>query len=358
MTAPVIGSPNPRTISLQPRPRSPAQLIAMLKAVTKYDGIEWGAKDNKGQLISQIIVGDAIKESQSFDISPKSEKEFQSRTYLTMIPPTLGFAYIDDNKKLRITEAGKQAADEKNLDVLFTRQMIKWQYPSNSHGGSGGKGASSFPLRKKWSLHPFVSAIKICLMLEEMMDDEQEGYLSKSEVAMFLLTMEKDNQVSSVCKEIIEFRNSLSKKSGMKRRQLGFQRHFEKMQEVYQKDIDVEKYKIRQRKTNTVEEFLTIKIANTLDYADTLIRYCRFTGLFSSSDRVRRMVLNPHQKWKCKMIASEKSFLKINSDIDDKEKFFAWFGNPAIPTFPWESREGHQQEILENLSRVLVQISN
>src|SRR3990172_11705906 len=172
----------------------------MLIAIKKFDGIEWWAKDNKGQLISQTMVGEAIRESQSFDITPKSEKIMQYRTYVTMNPPTLGFAYIDDNDKLRITKAGFQAANQQDLEVLFTRQMIKWQYPSNSHGGSGGKGANYFPLKDKWRFHPFVTIIRICIKLEEMTNDPEQGYLAKDEIAIFVMTMQNDNQIDTVCK--------------------------------------------------------------------------------------------------------------------------------------------------------------
>jgi hypothetical protein len=346
------GTPPPRTISIQPRPRNPAQLIAMLMSIKKFDGVDWWAKDDHGDLVSQNMVGDAIKDSQSFDIVPKSEKTMQYRTYVTMNPPTLGFAYIGDDKKLHITKAGLQAAKSEDLDVLFTKQMIKWQYPSNSHGGSGGKGASSFPLRTIWSIHPFVSIIRICIMLENKTGESTQGYLSKEEIATFVTTMQNDNEVDKICDEILRLRKDTIKARGNQKKKMRIDKHKEKLRIAYKQDIEYGNYKIRQRKTNTVDEFLETKINNTNDYADTIIRYCRFTGLFASSDRVRRLIINPHQKWKAIEISKEETFLNLNKNIDDKEKYFSWFGDPSIPILPWESREGHLKEIKENLKNI------
>jgi hypothetical protein len=347
------GSPHPRTISIQPRPRSPLQLIDMMIAIKHFDGVDWGAKDSRGKKITQIIVGEAIGQSQSFKIVPKSEKTMQYRTYVTMNPPTLGLAYIDDDGKLRITKSGLQAANEKDLEMLFTRQLIKWQYPSNSHGGSGGKGRNSFPLRDKWQYHPFVSVIMICIRLEKLTGNSDDGYLSKEEVATFILTMYADKQVNEISDEILSLRNKCATKKANEKKILRRKKHLEKLNEVYRDDIDKGNFKIRQRETNSVNEFLETKINNTNDYADTIIRYCRFTGIFRYSERVKNLAFNPHQKWKAELIASTPNFLKINSDIDDKKKFYDWFGDTNTPKLPWESEIGYKKEILENLKQSL-----
>ena len=352
MTEP-IGSPHPRTISIQPRPRSPSQLIDMMIAIKDFDGVDWGAKDSRGDKITQIIVGEAIGQSQSFKIVPKSEKTMQYRTYVTMNPPTLGLAYIDDNQKLRITKAGLQAAHEKDLEMLFTRQLIKWQYPSNSHGGSGGKGANSFPLRDKWKYHPFVSIIMICIRLGELTGNTDACYLSKEEVAIFITTMYTDKQVNEISDELLSLRNKCVTKKANEKKILRRKKHLEKLNEVYRDDIDKGLFKIRQRMTNSIDEFLETKIDNTNDYADTIIRYCRFTGIFRYSERVKNLAFNPHQKWKAELIASTPDFLKINSDIDNKENFYDWFGDTNTPKLPWESEIGYKKEILENLKQSL-----
>jgi hypothetical protein len=346
-----VGSPHPRTFALQPRPRSPSQLISMIGVIVQFDGVDWSLKDNHGKKVNQLRVIDAISQHSDFNISPKSEKEFQGRTYVTMNPPTIGFAYIDKNNILRITDSGKKAARDEDLEVLFTRQMLKWQYPSFVQGGSGGKGAGSFPLKDKWSIHPFVSIIRICVMLEKKLQDSEESYLSKDEIATFVLTMEHDNQVNSITDQIINLRKKCNKLSGREKNELRHKTRCNIVESIYSDDIKVGKYKIRQRPTNSKKEFVEHKSNQLInDFTDTVIRYCRFTGLFIQSDRVKSLKINPYQKWKCIMISSDDTFLLINKNINDGEKYYSWFGNPNLPILPWESKEGYITEIFENLS--------
>ena len=197
-----IRTPRVRTLSLQPRPRSPYQLVAMMEAISPFDEIKWWKKDERGNLVSQIQVGSAIARNEAFNITPKSERILQFRTYVTMNPPTLGFAYISDDDKLKITSVGKRISEGFLLQTLFLKQLLKWQYPSCWHGGSGGKGPAYFPLRDEWSIHPFLCALTIC---------REIGYMTKDEVAIFLLTMKKDDERYQVADQINDFRkhNSL-----------------------------------------------------------------------------------------------------------------------------------------------------
>ena len=337
---PTIRTPRIRTLSLQPRPRSPYQFVAMMEAIAPFDGIEWWKKDQKGNLVSQIQVGNAIAKHEAFNIFPKSERILQFRTYVTMNPPTLGFAYINDDRILAITPVGKLISQGVLLQTLFFRQLLKWQYPSCWHGGSGGKGSAHFPLRNEWSIHPFLSALAIC---------DEIDYMTKDEVAIFLLTTTKDDERYEVAEEIREFRQQNSLLNSRERRENIYNKCIEKLREAYQPEINALRYKIRQRENNTPEEMLEVKRRNMYDYADTIMRYFRFTELFRKTDRIRRLVIDPFFKWKAEMILEEKSFLKINKDIDNKEKYYAWFGDPKVPKFPWESEDGLLEEVLQNV---------
>jgi hypothetical protein len=310
-----------------------------MEAIAPFDGIEWWKKDEKGNLISQIEVGNAIAKHEAFNISPKSEREMQFRTYVTMNPPTLGFAYITDDNKLKITPVGKLISQEFLLQTLFLKQMLKWQYPSCWHGGSGGKGPAHFPLKDEWSVHPFLCALTIC---------NEVDYMMKDEVAIFLLTTKKNDQRYEVAEEIREFRKQNSRLNSRERKENIYNKCIEKLREAYQPEIDEGRYKLRQRKDNTPEEMLEVKRRNMYDYADTVMRYFRFTGLFKVTDRVRRLVIDPLNKWKAEMILKDESLLAINKDIDDKEKYYAWFGNPSVPILPWENEDGLLEEISQN----------
>ena len=49
---------------------------------------------------------------------------------------TYGFAYIDSDRILMITDAGHRLIRGERIQELFLKQMLKWQYPSWQHGGN------------------------------------------------------------------------------------------------------------------------------------------------------------------------------------------------------------------------------
>ena len=106
---------------------------------------------------------------------------------------------------------------------------------------------------------------------------------------------------------------------------------------------------------------LEVKRRNMYDYADTVMRYFRFTGLFRVTDRVRRLVIDPFNEWKAEMILNDRSFIRINKDIDNKEKYYLWFGDPSVPVLPWENEDGLLEEITQNVNlaiRKMVEVLN
>jgi len=345
------GVPHTRTISIQPRPRSPSQLIDMIPTVLDFVGRKWDLKNSKGDKITQIEFGQAVSQNPAFNLNFRSEAEFQSRTYLTMNCPKLGFAYVDDNYIVQITEVGKNVVKKQNLEELFLKQMLKWQYPSNQ---------SDYLLKNNSSFHPFICALKICIELGKITKDKHQEYLSKEEVAMFLITLTSDNDVKKTCKEISKLRNETANLSSSQKKQKIYQRHIERLRKIYADDIKAGKFKVRGRQgTNTVEEFLEMKCGQHIsDYGETIMRYMRFTGLFNASSRTRRLTLNPYQRWKVEMIVNDSTLLKPKLDIADKDKYFSWFGDPNIPKLPWENKQGYLNEIQENLHRVKEFLSN
>ncbi|TET91942.1 MAG: AlwI family type II restriction endonuclease [Methanomassiliicoccales archaeon] len=338
----MVKTPKTVTVSLQPRPRSPYQLLEMMKAVQPFDGVAWWEKDENGNPRNQIAVGNAIAANEAFNLIPKKEQIMQFRTYLTMNPPTLGFAYIDDEDCLRITDSGREVTKPEGLQTLFMRQLLKWQYPSCHHGGSGGKGPSNYPLRDIWKIHPFLCALRLCLELE---------YLSKEEVAAFIVPMRRDDEVENAIETIRDVRTRLEELRGAPRRALWHSTHLEAMRTAYREEIARGRYKKRQSGTNTVEEMLETKLRNSNDYADTMIRYFKFTGLFKTSSRTRRIVIDPLQEWKVKEILEDRALFRFNGNIDSREDYYRWFGNPSIPRLPWEDEIGYLSEILFNLHR-------
>ena len=234
-----IKTPRVMNWSLQPRPRSPEQFISMMKVLTNFNGVLWWEKDENKDPINQIAVLNAINEHPDFSLVPKTENVFQGRTYVTMNPQTLGFIYITsgptEGKQLMVTKAGYWAAEEENIQTLFIKQLLKWQYPSYAHGGPGGKGPKHFPLKNRWSIHPFLSTLEICRELE---------FINKIEMAIFILTMVTDNDTDKVIEEIVSYRKIIDTIRGARRKKEKRNSILKnKMMEVYQNEIDLNRYK-------------------------------------------------------------------------------------------------------------------
>ena len=76
------------------------------------------------------------------------------------------------------------------------------------------------------------------------------------------------------------------------------------------------------------------------------------TGIFVASDRVKRLRLDPRNRWKAIELAKSIELTKINTDYTNVQKFYSWFGNPSEPNLSWESIPGYNQEIFQNLYQI------
>lgn len=343
-----------RTYNLAPRPRSPWQFQVMIKIALGLDGKQWNLKNSDGDLQTQIEFVKALSADPNFSLTEGQEDEMRGRTYLTMNPTRLGFCYKEKVKTkgakkdiLRFTHVSKQLADANNIEYLWLKQLLKWQIPSYQDNEKH---------MLKNSCHPFLSAIKICLKLGELTYDNDQEYLSKEEVGIFLITMTNDNQADGIAHEIIKLRNILAGKKKREKARLRNEYHINRLKTItYKADIEAGYYQKRQSggTTQTPDEFAYNKAKQHIDdFSDTGIRYMRATGMFAVSDRVRRLKLNQRQRWKAEQIANDTNLTKLNCDYTNVEKFYEWFGDPSNPKLPWESIPGYTQEIFENLKYV------
>lgn len=343
-----------RTYNLAPRPRSPWQFQVMIKIALGLDGKHWNFKNSNGDLQTQIEFVAALTADPNFSLTGGQEDEMRGRTYLTMNPTRLGFCYKEKIKTkgvkkdiLRFTLASKQLTEEKNIEYVWLKQLLKWQIPSYQDN-------EKHMLEN--SCHPFLSAIKICLKLGELTHDHDQEYLSKDEVGIFLITMTNDNQADGIAREIIKLRKRMDGKKKGEKAKIRKEYHINRLKTItYKADIEAGYYQKRQSggKTQTPDEFAYNKAVQHIgDFAETGIRYMRATDMFVASDRTRRLRLNQRQRWKAEQIANDTNLIKLNCDYTNVKKFYEWFGDPSKPKLPWESTEGYTQEIFENLKYV------
>ncbi len=97
-----------------------------------------------------------------------------------------GFVYVDDEKKIRITEAGERFLLGIEEPELFLRQMIKWQFPN-----PGQVNVTDIRIR------PFIA---ILTLLSEL------WYLTRTEMYMYLYDLKGPKDISKAIEKIKSFR--------------------------------------------------------------------------------------------------------------------------------------------------------
>lgn len=256
-------------------PRSPYKVIERLKLISSLDGEEYDKK-------LQIEIGKRIRnESGNLKVglsSNSSTLDFVGRDYITRAPKKLGVVYVprSGKGKFAFTEQGKNLINSKNMEFVIQRQIAKIQYPSPI-SATGTENIEIIPLTT------------IIEILKKVKD------LSRSEVMMFVITIEKYNKISSAIDEILDFRNKLKEiKGNLKRRKFRNEIGLTKLASFYKS----ENFQLREKKgkKTTKEEFLKIKLRNHKDYADAIFRYFIATNLFKLNKKSRLEISKINEK--------------------------------------------------------------
>jgi hypothetical protein len=256
-------------------PRSPYKVIERLKLITSLDGRDYDKN-------LQIEIGKRIREEDGnlkVGLSSNSSTlDFVGRDYITRAPKKLGVVYVPGSGKGKfiITEQGKNLINSKNMEFVIQRQIAKIQYPSPI----SARGTDNI------KIIPLTTIIKI---LKKVRD------LSRSEVMMFVITIEKFTQINTAIKEILNFREKLKKiKGNLKRKKFRRETGLKKLEWFYQN----ENPNIREKKGKKVDkkEFLKTKLNNHKDYADSIFRYFIATGLFKLNKNSRLEISKINEK--------------------------------------------------------------
>ena len=256
-------------------PRSPYKVIERLKLISSLDGKEYDTN-------LQIEIGKRIREeSENLKVglsSNSSTLDFVGRDYITRAPKKLGIVYVPGvgKGKFELTEQGRNLINSKNMEFVMQRQIAKIQYPS--------------PIKvrgtEKIKLIPLTATIKILKSVKD---------LSRSEVMMFVITIENFSKIDQSISEILKFRENLKKiKGNLKRRKFRDEVGIKKLNLFYKN----EDFSIREKKGKRVDksEFLRTKLRNHKDYADSIFRYFISTGLFKLNKKSRLEISKINEK--------------------------------------------------------------
>ncbi|MEM2614058.1 MAG: AlwI family type II restriction endonuclease [Nitrososphaerota archaeon] len=313
-------------------PRSPYKIKYDLQALMEFDRKIWD-KD------TQLQYAENLKRSPFFEGETSIKyTDLSARDRLRAIK-TLGFGYVDSQGILRITEAGRKLVENENVEDLFLKQLLKWQFPSWQHGGMKAH-LWKYPSDAK--IHPFFETLRAV--------KELGGKLFLEEMAIFLLPCWNTPAVDKAIEKIREFRKELRNISGKREKKIFIQKKwFEEYHNIYKEDILSGRIKTREIPTRTIEDFLEKKMRNARDYADAAFRYFSYTGILI---RRRNELSIPIL---CRFDVDKILDMEIpfNQDYKDVDRFYQYFGDPSIPELPWEKPEILRKRII-NVSHVIV----
>jgi hypothetical protein len=194
-----------------------------------------------------------------------------ARDRITRAPKALGF--VDLKPKIEITQAGQELLKEKRIGDVFTRQLMKFQFPSPYH---------KLP-EDKFCIKPYLEFLHLLKAV---------GSLSKTEIALFFLQHIHIDDFKGTVKKIIDYRAGAKKFKGS-RKIYAYQQFEEEIKRVYHEDIAAKDLKTRESSDATLQKFIKTKRSNWIDYADAFIRYLRATELITFQEKTLRVVISP-----------------------------------------------------------------
>ncbi len=312
--------------SVPTSPRSPYKIRDELILLSKFEDKKWDKS-------AQAEFGKLLGGSEFFEGDVPSTPDWVGRARFGTIK-FWGFVYKDDDDRVKITSAGKRLIEGRRQDEIFTKQLVKWQYPDNQHGGG------NYPLTR-YGLHPFLATLRIL---------KETKTLTKDEIAIFLFLTTQDSQVPQVSRQVLEFRHRLSRlKGSVKKKEFILKTVLGQIKRNFGEEYNTAIGRTQQttlgrkkasetKATQRAVESLVIRHKNTFyDYADALIRYVRYTQLLSVEGYKHTLVVNPTAEKKVEALA------KIDAEIhpyEDARDFYEnYYGSSEVPTLPYENVE-------------------
>ena len=254
-------------------PRSPYKMkeeIALL--VEKFSGQKWVANRQVQEDFYRELVN-----SDFFDGVFEGDITFKARDRITRGPKALGLVSLEPS--ISLTDAGRNYVYGRRPHEAFTRQLLKFQFPSPFHFDSQGD----------FFVRPYLELFRLIYEL---------GDLSKDEIAAFVIQLIHLSKYESVKQKIIQFRSDLAQ---IDRNRTNYKRFFD---EVFTREVEVTYARqlaegdilTRESSDNSRTKFIKTKKANHRDYADAATRYLRETRLVSFRSSRSNKLYIPNDK--------------------------------------------------------------
>ena len=259
-------------------PRSPYLISEYIKVIenNNMDGLPYNVE------FQERFYDVLSREKVAGEVAGKAKnKAFAGRDKLTRMPQALGFFIARPNRNFKITEAGKLLKDSSLFEDVLLHQMLKYQLPSPLH--REGKSNEGY-----FRIKPFLELIRLV---------DRLGYLTYREFTIFGMSFTDYTKFEETVCAIKEYR--IKRQEAKSRREslrlFDYNVHYNLFIELYKDIIDSGNLSTRQTNTETVEEYAKKKISNWMDYADSIFRVLRASGLFVLT-KGRSLSISPIRK--------------------------------------------------------------
>jgi hypothetical protein len=296
-------------------PRSPYKMkdeIALL--AEKFSGQKWVANRRVQEDFYRELVN-----SDFFNGVFEGDITFKARDRITRGPKALGLISLEPT--ISLTDAGRDYVYGRRPHEAFTRQLLKFQFPSPFHVDS----------QDDFFVRPYLELFRLIYEL---------GDLSKDEIAAFVIQLIHLDKYELVKQKIIQFRADLTQ---IDRRKTNYNRFFD---EVFTREIEATyagqlaegDILTRESSDNSRAKFVKTKKANHRDYADAATRYLRETRLVSfRSSRSNKLYIPDDKRAEVAWLLAETPRHPVF--IDDPQAYQAYLFTAGSPQLFTDNRE-------------------
>ena len=234
----------------------------------------------------------------------------------------LGICYLDKNKKIHLTNLGKELANDKiEPKDFFYNTLLKFQLPQHDKD-------SSYSKKKGYAIKPLIGTLQLIEKVNKLWEKKKKKAvgISKQEFDLFVPTLIDYKDIDVWAENLIKFRESLRNAIGKS-----------KKDEIIDdwKRILASWSKNEWTKSKNQEKVRTIK--NRFDeYGDNIRRYFRITGWIHLRGNGYHIDLNPRRKVETDSLLSMKSSPET---FKNHEEYAMYLSDQTKPHLPWKTKE-------------------
>lgn len=206
------------------------------------------------------------------------------------------------NGVITITAVGNALLGDDVVESdIFLRQMLKVQLPSPTEQEFEGA-----------KVHPFYLVLSVAVALRT----EGMGPMSKEEIALFMQSANRDDQVEQIVELIKDYRGKRGILAGR---------------------VEKRRYFLEQLTSKAAE--LGVEKSTLVDYSDTTARYSAITGIFTFGGQ-QSLVIKEDQVNLAEAIVNAGAPTLLG-----EQDFWAVFHNPSLPALPTDNVDFLERDI-------------